>query len=193
MKKLLLASVLALGLASGSVYAQSKAATELEHQNKTVPKKDRAKTKSELELEHQNKKATSTEGVAGDSGDSNPVSSSTTTKIQSDYNNVTGTIKTLTLLPSEISDFVYSTQKEIEITLATHNEAINSKTQRQIFFYEERITVTEVYSGLLLKGIIYDGSFKKTITIGNHIKSIWIVIPAINYAQNVAISLLEII
>ena len=97
MKKLVLASVLALGLVSGFAYAQNKAATEFEHQTKsaaseegvagdmsamkaagkcnadqstkkTVPKKDRAKTKSELELEHANKLPASSEGVGGDMG-----------------------------------------------------------------------------------------------------------------------------
>lgn len=36
MKKLILASVLALGLGVGFAYAENKAATELEHQNKTA-------------------------------------------------------------------------------------------------------------------------------------------------------------
>ena len=36
MKKLVLASILALGLGSGFVYAENKAATELEHQIKTA-------------------------------------------------------------------------------------------------------------------------------------------------------------
>ena len=36
MKKLVLASILALGLGSGFVYAENKAAQELEHQNKTA-------------------------------------------------------------------------------------------------------------------------------------------------------------
>jgi hypothetical protein len=96
MKKLVLASLLALGLGSAAVYA-NQAATELEHANKTstgvdgvsgdmskmkaagkcnadqstkktVPKKERAKTKSELELEHANKLQDGVDGVAGDMG-----------------------------------------------------------------------------------------------------------------------------
>lgn len=96
MKKLVLASLLALGLGSAMVYA-NQAATELEHQNKTasgvdsvagdmsamkaagkcnadqsskktVPKKDRAKMKSELEIEHANKLQDGSDGVAGDMG-----------------------------------------------------------------------------------------------------------------------------
>ncbi len=35
MKKLILSSILALGLGAGFVYAENKAATELEHQIKT--------------------------------------------------------------------------------------------------------------------------------------------------------------
>ena len=36
MRKLILAGILTLGLGSGFVYAENKAATELEHQNKTA-------------------------------------------------------------------------------------------------------------------------------------------------------------
>lgn len=98
MKKLVLASILALGLGSVAIYA-NQAATELEHANKTAASADgvagdmsamkaagkcgadqtaktkmkkhveKAKTKSEIELEHANKLAAGDDGVAGDMGD----------------------------------------------------------------------------------------------------------------------------
>ena len=98
MKKLVLASLLALGLGSAMVYA-NQAAVELEHANKTassveavsddmsamkaagkcgadqsakksVPKKhmQRAKTQTELELEHANKLKSEPDGTAGNMG-----------------------------------------------------------------------------------------------------------------------------
>jgi len=96
MKKLILASLLALGLGAGYAYA-NEAATALEHANKTaasaegvagdmsamkaagkcnadqgtkkrVPKKERTKTKAELELEHANKLQDGADGVAGNMG-----------------------------------------------------------------------------------------------------------------------------
>jgi hypothetical protein len=98
MKKLVLASLLALGLGSVAVYA-NQAATELEHANKTstgvdgvagdmsamkaagkcaadqsaktkknMKKKVHKPSKSELELEHANKLSTGSDGVAGDMG-----------------------------------------------------------------------------------------------------------------------------
>jgi hypothetical protein len=97
MKKLVVASLLALGLSAGAVYAETSAAEILEHANKTassaegvagdmsamkaagkcgadqsskkaVPKKQRASTKAELELEHANKLATGDDGVEGKMG-----------------------------------------------------------------------------------------------------------------------------
>jgi len=98
MKKLVLASILALGLGAGFAYA-NQAAVELEHANKTAAGADgvagdmskmkaagkcnadqsgkmkvktKAKahtpTKSELELEHANKLKSSVDGVAGNMG-----------------------------------------------------------------------------------------------------------------------------
>lgn len=97
MKKLILASLLALGLVGGYAYA-NKAATELEHQNKTSTGVDgvvgdmsemkaagkcnadqsakknvkkrvvKPKTKSELEIEHANKLQDGMDGVKGDMG-----------------------------------------------------------------------------------------------------------------------------
>jgi hypothetical protein len=97
MKKIVLTTLLILGLGAIYVYAENKAAVELEHANKTaestesvsgdmsamkaagkcgsdqstkkdIPKKTRAKTKAELELEHANKLQDGDDGVAGDMG-----------------------------------------------------------------------------------------------------------------------------
>ncbi|SFV61772.1 hypothetical protein MNB_SV-13-1601 [hydrothermal vent metagenome] len=97
MKKLVLASLITLGLTSVAVYA-NQASVELEHQNKTAasaegtssdmsamkaagkcnadqsPKKNvkkqepKAKTKAELEIEHANKVKNGDDSVAGDMG-----------------------------------------------------------------------------------------------------------------------------
>ena len=96
MKKLILTSVIALGLGLGFAYAENKAAVELEHANKTAndaesvggdmskmkaagkcnadqsakvktkAKKQVPKNKAALELEHANKTANDAESVGGD-------------------------------------------------------------------------------------------------------------------------------
>jgi len=88
------------------------------------------------------------------------------------------------------SNFSYKTQGSVNVSLSIYGE--NTSTQKQILLYESQKTVTDpdipgeliIFDGLLAQGVSdADGKYETALTLGNHIESIWIVIPALSYEK----------
>ena len=98
------------------------------------------------------------------------------------------------------SNFAYKTQGRINVSLSIYSE--NTSTQKQILLYESQKTVNDpdtpgeltVFDGLLEEGVSdTNGKYETALTLGNHIESIWIVIPALAYQQKIDIVNNEIV
>jgi len=98
------------------------------------------------------------------------------------------------------SNFAYKTQGSVKVSLLVYGENISS--QKQILLYESQKTVNgpdipgelTVFDRLLVEGVSdADGKYETALTLGNHIESIWIVIPALAYQQKIDIINNEII
>jgi len=88
------------------------------------------------------------------------------------------------------SHFSYKTQGTVNVSLSIYDE--NTSSQKQILLYESQKTVTDpdipgeltIFDRLLAEGVSNtDGKYETALTLGNHIESIWIVIPALAYEK----------
>ena len=113
-------------------------------------------------------------GSAGASGESTPTATTTTSK-----------------------NFGYETQKTIALNITVSKAGVTDD-QKQILLYENTKSETIVdngnevgerviYDNLLLSGTMDNKSFSANLTLGKHIEALWVVIPAIDYAKQVAI------
>jgi len=91
---------------------------------------------------------------------------------------------------SNSSNFAYKTQGSVKVSLLISGENISS--QKQILLYESQKTVNgpdipgelTVFDRLLVEGVSdADGKYETALTLGNHIESIWIIIPALAYEK----------
>ena len=98
------------------------------------------------------------------------------------------------------SNFAYETQRAVNISLLMNSGDISS--QKQILLYETQKIVRDlgmpgeliVFDALLVEGVSgTNGKYETDLTLGNHIESIWIVIPALAYQQRIDIINNEII
>lgn len=89
-------------------------------------------------------------------------------------------------------EFAYETQSSIGISVSL--KLNTSSQQKQILFYEtQKIDTTPVgdqliFDDLLMEGVTdTNGDYTTKVTLGNHIESIWVVIPALSYENKVSI------
>ncbi|PHQ65006.1 MAG: hypothetical protein COB99_06510 [Sulfurimonas sp.] len=101
---------------------------------------------------------------------------------------------------SALEVFAYETQRVVNLSLSIGSEYTSS--QKQILLYETQKTINDastpgdiiVYEALLTEGVSNNnGSYETTLTLGGHIDSIWIIIPAIAYEKRINIINNEII
>jgi len=101
---------------------------------------------------------------------------------------------------NESSNFAYETQRAVNVSLLINSGDISS--QKQILLYETQKIVRYpdmpgeliVFDALLVEGASgTNGKYETNLTLGNHIESIWIVIPALAYQQRIDIINNEII
>lgn len=95
-------------------------------------------------------------------------------------------------------NFTYETQGSINISIFLHQSS--SETQKQILFYEEKrvenspVGDLAIFDSLLMEGVIgSEGNYSAEITLGNHIDSIWVRIPALSYENELFIFNNEIV
>lgn len=89
-------------------------------------------------------------------------------------------------------EFAYETQRDVAISISLD---IDSDTlQKQVLFYESQAIDTSpvgdqvVYNNLLMEGVTnVNGTYTTHVTLGNHITTIWILIPALSYENNISI------
>lgn len=113
-------------------------------------------------------------------------SSTDTTVSTNEKDTTVEEVATVTVTKPSEKSFAYETQRDVAVTAAV--TADDSQSQKQILIYEEKITETtpvgdlERVNGLLVEGIVKrDGTFTAELTLGHHITSLWVVIPAIAY------------
>ncbi|NOR57898.1 MAG: hypothetical protein GQ474_05175 [Sulfurimonas sp.] len=90
--------------------------------------------------------------------------------------------------------FAYETQRVVNLSLSIDSKYTSS--QKQILLYETQKTISDadtpgdiiVYEALLTEGVSdNNGSYATALTLGGHIDSIWIIIPAIAYEKRIDI------
>ena len=89
-------------------------------------------------------------------------------------------------------EFAYETESSIGISVSL--KLNTSSQQKQILFYEtQKIDTTPVgdqliFDDLLMEGVTdTNGDYTTKVTLGKHIESIWVVIPALSYENQVSI------
>lgn len=90
-------------------------------------------------------------------------------------------------------EFTYQTQRSVDVNILI---GLNELTQqKQILLYELQKSVDTpvgeqtILDGLFIDGVINNkGEFTTTLTLGNHINSIWVHIPSLSYQQEHNIS-----
>lgn len=93
---------------------------------------------------------------------------------------------------AEPEEFAYETQSSINISVSL--ELNSGSQQKQILFYETQKIDTSpvgdqlIFDDLLMEGVTdTNGDYTTKVTLGNHIESIWVVIPALSYENQVSI------
>jgi hypothetical protein len=90
--------------------------------------------------------------------------------------------------------FAYETQRVVNLSLSIDSKYTSS--QKQILLYETQKSISDadtpgdiiVYEALLTEGVSdNNGSYETALTLGGHIDSIWIIIPAIAYEKRIDI------
>jgi len=88
------------------------------------------------------------------------------------------------------SNFAYKTQGSVKVSILIPNKTLYS--QKQILIYESKKTINGVdipgeltiFDRLLVEGVNdVDGKYEISLTIGNHINSIWVVVPTLEYEK----------
>ena len=107
----------------------------------------------------------------------------------SELNTQNNSVSTSVITPKE---FAYETERSIGISVSL--KLNTSSQQKQILFYETQKTVTTpvgdqlIFDDLLTEGVTdTNGDYTTKVKLGKHIESIWVVIPALSYENQVSI------
>jgi len=96
-------------------------------------------------------------------------------------------------LTTPTPSFDYKTQSEVTVNVTVTNDLNVSlaKVQRQILIFQTKTyndnTKIDELNGLLTSGVIKDGHFSETFTLGQHLSSLWVIVPALQYENNITI------
>lgn len=104
----------------------------------------------------------------------------------------TSVVETNSTAVAESEEFAYETQSSISISVSL--ELSSGSQQKQILFYETQKIDTSpvgdqlIFDDLLMEGVTdSEGNYSTSVTLGNHIEAVWIVIPALSYEKQVSI------
>ena len=86
--------------------------------------------------------------------------------------------------------FAYETQRSVSVNIDVTDDIRSA--QRQILLFQSKhhddVIDLDMLDELIVSAVIsHDGHFSQTFTLGNHIQSIWILIPALEYEEKVTI------
>lgn len=92
------------------------------------------------------------------------------------------------------TSFSYQTQRKVKVSLVI--KQINDLSQKKLLFYEKKKKMNNItlpgervtFDALLTEGATNNqGQYTNTLTLGQHIDSLWVVIPALSYQKKITI------
>lgn len=122
-------------------------------------------------------------------------STTTNTNTPTNTNNAVDNIIQPLQLPTEADEsFSYQTQRNVKISLVIKENKIFSQNQILIYENQKKIDKADMpgqlvtFDRLLTQGSNNSqGQYIKILTLGNHINSLWIIIPSLSYQEEVPI------